>query len=86
MKSAYIVISQTGSLLSRAISCFTGSPYSHSSLSLDCTFETMFSFGRLHPYDPFVGGFVREGRSTGTFKRFADTRVLVLHIPVSDRS
>ena len=48
--------------------------------------ETMFSFGRLNPYDPLIGGFVREGRNIGTFKRFSNTRVVVLQIPVGESS
>lgn len=86
MKNIYIVISQTGSVLSRLIGVFTKSGYNHSSLSLDETLETMFSFGRLNPYDPLVGGLVCEGRNIGTFKRFANTRVMVLQIPVRENS
>lgn len=86
MKNVYIVISQTGTVLSRLIGLFTKCDYNHSSLSLDESLETMFSFGRLDPYDPLVGGFVREGRNIGTFKRFSNTRVMVLQVPVGENS
>lgn len=86
MKNIYIVISQTGTVLSRLIGLFSKSDYNHSSISLDESLDTMFSFGRLNPYDPLVGGFVKEGRNTGTFKRFSNTRVMVLKLPVWENS
>ena len=42
----------------------------------------MYSFGRRHPYNPFWGGFVIESPRTGTFKRFSETKVLVLSVSV----
>ena len=33
----------------------------------------MYSFGRLNPYNPFIGGFVHEYIDKGTFKRFKNT-------------
>lgn len=84
MKSVYIVLSQTGTMFSRALKFFTGAKYNHSSISLDSSLETMYSFGRLNPYNPFVGGFVEEGKNVGTFKRFYKTKALVLELQVSD--
>ncbi|MBR6778676.1 MAG: hypothetical protein IKM43_00770 [Clostridia bacterium] len=83
-KSIYIVLSQTGTVFSRALKFFTGAEYNHASISLTPTLETMYSFGRLNPYNPFVGGFVEEGKDKGTFKRFKKTIALVLEIKVSE--
>lgn len=44
----------------------------------------MYSFGRRHPYNPVWGGFVMESPNFGTFKRFSETRVIVLAIPIDD--
>ena len=44
----------------------------------------MYSFGRRHPYNPFWGGFVIESPLTGTFKRFSETKVLVLSVSVTE--
>ena len=44
----------------------------------------MYSFGRRHPYNPFWGGFVIESPRTGTFKRFSETKVLVLSVSVTE--
>ena len=44
----------------------------------------MYSFGRRHPYNPFWGGFVIESPRTGTFKRFSETKVLVLSVSATE--
>lgn len=86
MKNIYIVVSKTETALSRIIRLFTKCDYNHSSLSLDKSLENMFSFGRLDPYNPLIGGFVQEGRNIGTFKRFSNTHVMVLQVPVGESS
>ena len=59
-KQLYIVISQTGTLLSRILKYITGAEYNHASISLSRDLDKMYSFGRRHPYYPFWGGFVIE--------------------------
>lgn len=83
-QTIYVVISQTGTILSRILKVITGAKYNHASLSLVPDLETMYSFGRLHPYNPVHGGFVEESPHSGTFKRFRNTKVTVLSIAVTD--
>ncbi len=83
-KTVYIVISQTGTALSRILKFITGAKYNHASLSLVSNLSTMYSFGRTHPYNPFHGGFVIESPHHGTFKRFSGTKVEVLSVAVSE--
>ncbi len=85
-EKVYIVLSQTGTALSRFLKLVTRAPYNHSSIALDEDLHSMYSFGRLHPYNPFIGGFVRESPDDGTFKRFKNTRVMVLELEVSPRA
>lgn len=80
----YIVISQTGTALSRILKFITGAKYNHASISLVPDLEVMYSFGRTNPYNPFHGGFVVESPHHGTFKRFSGTKVEVLSIHVSE--
>ncbi len=82
-KQLYIVLSQTGTLLSRILKAITGADFNHVSISLSGDLETMYSFGRRHPYNPFWGGFVMESPHAGTFKRFSHTEVLVLKVDVT---
>ena len=83
-KQLYIVISQTGTLLSRILKALTGAEYNHASISLSEDLEEMYSFGRRYPYNPFWGGFVMESSHAGTFRRFSNTKVLVLSVTVSE--
>ena len=84
MKSIYIVLSQTGTMFSRALKFFTHAKYNHASISLTPTLKKMYSFGRLNPYNPFVGGFVEEGKNIGTFKRFENTKAMVMELEVTE--
>ena len=83
-KKLYIVISQTGTLLSRILKAITGAEYNHASICLDEDLQYMYSFGRKNPYNPFRAGFVTESPNFGTFKRFSDTKVKVLSIDISN--
>ncbi len=83
-KSVYVVISQTGTFLSRLLKIITHKEYNHASISLYDDLYIMYSFGRKHPYNPFYGGFVTESSSFGTFKRFSNTKVIVLKISLSE--
>ena len=78
----YIVVSQTGTILSRLLQKITGAQYNHVSISLESDLDTMYSFGRRNPYNPFWGGFVQESPEHGTFKRFTKTEVIVLELSV----
>ncbi len=82
----YIVISQTGTVLSRLLKLITKADYNHVSLGLTDDLENMYSFGRLHPYNPIWGGFVNESPNRGTFKRFYNTKVIVLSLKVSSNT
>ena len=83
-KQIFIVISQTGTLFSRILKLVTGAEYNHVSLALSSDLQFLYSFGRKYAYNPFWGGFVTESPNFGTFKRFYNTKVLVLAIDVDD--
>lgn len=84
MKQIYIILTHTGTMLSKIIKCYTRYEYSHVSVSLDPELQEMYSFGRLHPYNPFITGFVHEYIDKGTFKRFKKTRTRVIELEISD--
>lgn len=83
-KEIYIVISRTGSVVSSIIKEFTHAEYNHVSVSLDPALNVMYSFGRWNAYFPWIGGFVEESPHFGTLKRFPETEVIVLAIPIKD--
>lgn len=84
MKKVYIVLSQTGTLFSRAIHLYTRDPYNHASISFDRNLEVMYSFGRRKRYNPMDSGFIKENFNEGLFVFFPDTYCCVLEIEVTD--
>lgn len=85
MKQLFIVLTHTGTILSKIIKIYTKDEFSHVSISLDRELNEMYSFGRLNPYNPFLGGFVHEGIKTGTFKRFKKTTANIYSLLVTDK-
>ena len=84
MKKIYIVLTHTGTVLSRIIKMYTKDEFSHVSISLDEELKQMYSFGRLNPYNPLIGGFVHEYIDKGTFKRFFKTNAGVYSLEVTN--
>lgn len=83
-RSVYVVVSQTGTILSQILKIFTRCEYNHASISLSKDLNIMYSFGRKNPYNPFWAGFVRESVDFGTFKRFYKTKAKVLKLHIGD--
>ena len=84
MKRIYLILTYSGTILSRIIKIYTRDEFAHVSISLDEELNQMYSFGRLNPYNPFIGGFVHEGINIGTFKRFRKSQTAVYSIMISD--
>lgn len=80
----YIIFTHTGTLLSKIIKYYTGEEYSHVSIALDSNLKKMYSFGRLNPYNPFIGGFVHEAVNNGTFKRFKNTKASIYSLEINN--
>ena len=84
-KKIYIVLTYTGTFLSKIIKIYTRAEYCHVSISLDKKLKRMYSFGRISPYNPFIGGFVHEAIDKGTFKRFKKTKAEIYSIDVTSK-
>lgn len=82
-KKIYIILTYTGTILSKLVRAYTREKYCHVSIALDEELNEMYSFGRLRPYNPFVAGFVHESPSYGTFKRFKNTKTEIYSVDVS---
>lgn len=84
MRKIYIVLTYTGTALSKIIKIYTKDEFSHVSIALDKELNKMYSFGRLNPYNPFYGGFVHEYINSGTFNRFKKTKTAIYSLEVND--
>lgn len=67
-KAIYIVLTDTGTLLSKAIGMYTQKDLNHASIAFDEQLTEIYSFGRKQQYNPFLGGFVRENVAAGIFE------------------
>jgi hypothetical protein len=56
----YIVLTDTGTLLTKTIKQVTKQPLNHASIAFTKELDTAVSFGRKSVNNPFIGGFVRE--------------------------
>lgn len=84
MKNIYVVLSHTGTILSRIIRRATGDKYTHASISLDENLDTKYSFGRIFPSNPVIGGFVKESPHYGTMKKFKMANTVVIRLKVEE--
>ena len=82
-KYIYLVISQTPSVIARTLKAITHAQYNHISLAFQRDIDTMYSFGRHYQYFPFYGGLVTESPHRGTMKRFENSNVTVMAIPLT---
>lgn len=79
----YVLLTDTGTLFTKMVKRFTAAPYNHASLALDASLNEMFSFGRKHPTNPWVAGFVEEDVYEGTYRYFPNTRCALLRLNVT---
>jgi len=84
VKKVYLVLTYTGTILAKIVRFYTRKEYSHVSIALDEQLNEMYSFGRLNPYNAFIGGFVHEHIDKGTFKRFYKTKATIYSIEITD--
>jgi hypothetical protein len=85
MNDIFIVLTYTGTLLSKIIRFFKHAKYCHASISLDQQLTQLYSFGRKNPYNAFFGSIINEGIHKGTFKRFNKTYCKVLKLTINDK-
>lgn len=80
----YILLTHSGSLLSKCINVYTKEPYTHVSIALDINLNELYSFGRINPSNPIFAGFVKEDIINGTYARFPETRCRLYSLKVND--
>lgn len=84
MKKIYIILTQSGTFISKLLKFISKKPYNHASLALDKSLYEFYSFGRKVPRNPFIGGFVVEHKNTGVYEIFGKSPSVVIELPVTD--
>src|SRR3954453_12785465 len=78
-KEIYLLLTDTGTILTRLIKSYTKKPYNHASIVFDTELVEVYSFGRKTAKNPYIGGFVREDIHSILFKQ-ADCAIYSLTI------
>ena len=68
----YLLLTRSGTVLSGAISLFTGDSYTHVSLAFDPALESLCSFARRNHAFPLPAGLVQESLDGGYFSRHSE--------------
>lgn len=68
-KKIYILLTDTSTILTKIIKCYTKKPYNHASIAFDSNLTEVYSFGRKMPRNPFIGGFVKEDIHSVLFRQ-----------------
>lgn len=79
MPNIYIVLTQSGTVLSRLIKLYTRQSFSHVSIAFDAELKEMYSFGRKKETNPFIAGFVQENPKCDLLKN-ADCAVFSCYV------
>ncbi|MBQ4253862.1 MAG: hypothetical protein II712_03445, partial [Erysipelotrichaceae bacterium] len=70
MKSVYLILSRSKSIVSTIVGIFTKDRYTHTSLSFDDSFSCNYSFGRRYARFPLPAGLITEGFGRGMYELY----------------
>lgn len=83
-RNIYVVVSDSGSRISKILRIFTKAKYNHVSLALREDLQEMYSFGRRWKYYAFYGGFIKETPYTGVFGVYPKADIVVFPFDVTE--
>ena len=84
MKSIYIVLTRSETILSKLVHLVTRDTYTHASLSFDADLQTLYSSSRKNGRTLFPAGPCRESLTSGYFKRHDHIPCIVYELKVSE--
>jgi len=84
MKTIYILLTRSGTLLSNLIYMITGAPYTHVSLAFDEDLRTLYSSTRKNGYTMFPAGPSREYLDRGIFRLRSNIPCALYALEVDD--
>ncbi len=82
MQTIYILLTNTGTYLSRAIHFLTRADYTHASMSFEENLQPLYSFSRKYVYLPLPAGLHNEPLDLGFFKKHSKIPCAVYKLEV----
>ena len=86
MKTIYILLTRSGTLLSNLVYSVTGASYTHASLAFDEDLSCLYSSTRKNGYTMFPAGLSREYLNRGVFKLRPDVPCALYALEVSNEA
>ena len=86
MKTIYILLTRSGTLLSNLVYRLTGARYTHASLAFDEDLSCLYSSTRKNGYTMFPAGPSREYLDRGVFKLRPDVPCALYALEVSEEA
>ena len=86
MKTLYIFLTRSGTLLSNLVYRLTGAQYTHVSLAFDEDLSTLYSSTRKNGYTMFPAGPSKEYLNKGVFRLRDDAPCALYALEVSDEA
>ena len=86
MKTIYILLTRSGTLLSNLVYTFTGADYTHASLAFDEDLSCLYSSTRKNGYTMFPAGPSKEYLNRGVFKLRDDVPCALYMLEVTDEA
>ena len=84
MKNIYIILSQSGTEISKMLKIITKEKYNHSSICINDKFNEFYSFGRKKLNNPLIGGFIIENAFKHVFGKFKTIPCMILKLEITD--
>ena len=84
MKSIYILLTKSDTVVSKAIHLVTADQYTHVSISFDKTLQPLYSFSRKYIYLPLPAGICHEPLSEGFYKKYHYIPCALYELKVED--
>lgn len=86
MKSIYIMLTRSGTILSKIVHLITRDTYTHASISFDNDLNALYSSSRKNGRTLFPAGPCRESLHSGYYKCHAQIPCVVYKLQVSDEA
>ena len=86
MKTIYILLTRSGTLLSKLVYAATGASYTHTSMAFDAELSCLYSSTRKNGYTMFPAGPSKEYLNKGVFRLRDDAPCALYALEVSDEA
>lgn len=84
MKEIYILLTKSGTYVSKLINLFTSDKYTHVSISFDENLVPLYGFSRKYVHFPLPGGLKLEPLDDGLYKKYSNMPCALYKLEVSE--